>query len=376
MNITATDTQFPSSEPSDTVEVTASAENTAPVESITPVENTVPVENTSDPNTDQMSSINFTLPGITTVPPTNPPVQDDGNTLSLWLILALAAAAVLTLALVFILKKRSSSDGQANAYSFATESVDGDAAVSASRYVAGVAQILGSRANQEDSFCISNWHDAAAVAKRGILAAVADGVGGMSNGQVASSTAVRAMLSRFELQEPSLPMETRLLDLAACAQREVLRAAQQAGRCGTTLVSVLIQNDHMVLLSIGDSRIALYRSGILLPLNREHVLGKENDEAAALGLPFNGSQKRQAITAYLGKENLRLIDRTITPMQLIAGDRILLMSDGVFNILNADEIISTLKLAPQQAAQAIVEAVAAKKHPHQDNATVAVIAIN
>jgi serine/threonine protein phosphatase PrpC len=236
---------------------------------------------------------------------------------------------------------------------------------------------VGGRENQEDAYCISDWRNPAVVAQRGVLAVVADGVGGMNNGQVASGTAVRSMISWFERQDPSKPMDIRLLELAATAQRDVLTAQQHAGRCGSTLVSVLIHNGYMTMLSIGDSRIALYRNGVLLPLNREHVNGKDIAETLSFGIaggPVKGNPN--AITSYLGKPDLRQIDRTITPMQLVSGDRILLMSDGVFGTLSDDEIISMLNMSPAQSAQAIVEAVAAKGKPHQDNATALVVAIN
>lgn len=244
-----------------------------------------------------------------------------------------------------------------------------------SRYCVGFAQTQGSRENQEDSFCISNWKDERAVSSLGLLAVVADGIGGLSNGQLASSTVVRNMCTRFEHQNVGMALSDRLLELAAQGQQDVLSIVQKHGNCGTTLVSVLIKDGQMVMLSVGDSRVSLYRSGVLLQLNREHVLGKESDENTMLNhaAQNNDTRKRKAITAYLGKPNLRLIDRTLNPMKLMSGDRILLMSDGVFGSLSDDEIIAAMQAPPERAAQMVIQTVEAKRLPHQDNATIIIV---
>lgn len=255
-----------------------------------------------------------------------------------------------------------------------TEQIVGDVQME-SRYRVGFAQTIGSRENQEDSYCISNWQDGRMVSSRGLLAAVADGIGGMSNGQVASGTVVRNMCARFERQNLNMAMSDRLLELAAQGHQDVLKIVQRGGNCGTTLVSVLIKDGQMVMLSVGDSRVSLYRSGMLLQLNREHVLGKESDEYSLLNntSPTLDARKRKAITAYLGKPNLRLIDRTLNPMRLTPGDRLLLMSDGVFGTLSDDELIAAMQAPPAEAAQAVIQAVEAKGLPHQDNATIVIV---
>jgi len=318
------------------------------------------------------------------------PAPDGGGSI-IWIVAA--ALVILVIALVLILRsvKRKKEESEMGKYptpstriperrrgnmqsTMKTETVEEDFAA-ASRYRVGYAQIMGGRENQEDSYCISNWKDPRVLAERGLLAAVADGIGGMSNGQVASGTVVRNMCARFERQNVNMAMSDRLLELAAQSQQDVLSIVQRGGNCGTTLVSVLIKDGYMVTLSVGDSRICLYRSGMLLQLNREHVLGKESDEYSMLHHTAQNidAHKRKAITAYLGKPNLRLIDRTLNPMKLVSGDRLLLMSDGVFGSLSDDEIIACMQLPPDKAAQAVIQAVDTKHLPHQDNATIVIV---
>jgi len=241
---------------------------------------------------------------------------------------------------------------------------------------AGMAQTIGARKNQQDSLYCSDWKNPEALVTRGLLAAVADGIGGLSDGNLASGAAMKGMRARF-LGGGSLgSMSDRLLELAATAQQEVLAVnASRTARSGSTLVTVLIQDGHMVFLSIGDSRICLYRSGALLQLNREHVLGRINREKQAFGHAVDGSKKPEALTAYLGQEGLQLIDRSLSPMRLVPGDKIVLMSDGVFGTISDAELINCLRHEPQQAADAIIDAVEQHQKPHQDNATVLVVGI-
>ena len=247
-----------------------------------------------------------------------------------------------------------------------------------SRYSVGVAQTIGSREDQEDSYAISNWRDGRAIQRLGLLAAVADGVGGLDDGQVASNTLMRSLCEEFSRVDPTLPPQDRLLELTARGQQEVLRIVRSGRRCGTTLVAMLAKDDYVSTMSVGDSRIALYRAGTLLQLNREHVLGKESDEHQALtnsGGQTN-ARKRGAITSYIGMEGLRSLDRTLNPIRLVSGDRVLLMSDGVFGTLGDDELIAFLNREPQAAAEGIIKAVEAKRKPHQDNATIVIVGLD
>ena len=244
--------------------------------------------------------------------------------------------------------------------------------------IVGAAQIIGQREDQEDAYSYSEWKDMATLDRKGFMAVMADGIGGLSDGQVASHAAVNGAMDMFTMQSSEEDQANRVLEITAAAQRNVLVEGGKLGTgSGCTFLCVLIEDMEMSISSVGDSVIALYRGGVLLQLNREHVLGREIDEINALtGERRNESaQRRKAITAYLGKHELRTIDRTLRPMQLVSGDRILLMSDGVFNTLGDSAIIAHLDQDPQAAAEAIVWAVEDRKVPGQDNATIVIVGV-
>jgi len=245
-----------------------------------------------------------------------------------------------------------------------------------SQYSVGCAQWIGRREDQEDAMMVSEWRDANAVASRGILAAVADGIGGLDDGQVASQTLMRSFEEGFERLDPEMSAQGKLLELTAQGHREVVEINRRGRDCGTTLVAVLIQGGYLSTISVGDSRIALYRSGVLLQLNREHVNARVRDEESAFnGAPPVEGRRRAALTAYIGKEELRELDRTLNPIRLISGDCVLLMSDGVFGTLNDDQLVALLEQDAQKAADSIIDQVQKQKNQYQDNATVVVIGV-
>lgn len=259
-----------------------------------------------------------------------------------------------------------------------TEVDDSARDVGNSPLIVGAAQIIGQREDQEDAYGFSEWKRMEIVDKKGVLVAIADGIGGLADGQIASHAAINGAMDMFNMQTSEEDLPSRVLDITAAAQRNVLVESGRAGTgSGCTFVCALIDDLELSLSSVGDSKIALYRSGVLLQLNREHVLGREIDENNALAgdRRVESAQRRKAITAYLGKHELRTIDRTLHPIQLVSGDRILLMSDGIFNTLGDNAIIAHLDQEPQAAAEAIVQAVEDRQVPGQDNATIVIVGV-
>ena len=237
-------------------------------------------------------------------------------------------------------------------------------------------QIVGSREHQEDAFGVSDVNDLNLCRQRGILAVVADGVGGLDDGQVASRQVVQCMAESFYHGTASMPGAIRLLTYAMNAHENVVQIRQSRGvRCGSTLVAALIEERNLYFISIGDSRIMLYRGGGLITLNREHKAGVSMEERRARGEVNLAERKPGVLTSYMGKEDLREIDRNTVPIHLLSGDQILLMSDGVYNALTEDEIIARLTTDARISAQGICDAISEKQISGQDNATVVVIRI-
>jgi protein phosphatase len=249
------------------------------------------------------------------------------------------------------------------------------------RVIPGNARQVGDRHEQQDEFAFTNIDDAAFVAHGGVLAVVADGMGGMAMGQQASQCAVRTILAAYgeKSQDEAIPEAlTRALYLA---NGEILQLAEEAGmrgKVGTTVVAAVIHQGRLYWVSVGDSRLYLYRQGTLLQITTDHAYAVELARAVKRGdLTQEEAEQhpeRHSLTSYLGVESLTTIDTSTTPLPLHAGDRVLLCSDGLHGTLGDTEMSAVLADAPQQAAEALMRAALHKRKPHQDNVTAVVMA--
>ena len=287
------------------------------------------------------------------------------------LIIALTVlAAAVALAVYFLfLKKRGLFSGKGGGRMHAEKGV----------VRVGNAHHIGARESQQDSFGISDIGNEALCRQKGVFAVVADGMGGLSNGALVSTTAVKSLLGSFNSRPFHNDPATELLYMLGRANDEVNAVLGHAGpgKSGSTVVAALIQGRELYWFSVGDSRIALVRGGSIFQLNREHTYGSDLDEKAAMGeLAFEAAKndpQRNAVTSYLGMGRLEKIDRNIRPLQLQHGDRLLLMTDGVFGTLTDDEILSAMAAAPHESAQRLQQLVLHKNKPKQDNFTAIVL---
>ena len=234
----------------------------------------------------------------------------------------------------------------------------------------------GARSSQQDSFAAS---PAELLPTKGLLAVVCDGMGGLQDGDKVSQAAVSAMLNGFlELQGDP---ERLLLGLLAKANRAVNHLLGPAGqrRSGTTMVAGILKDNRFAYLSVGDSRICLYRAGQLIQLNREHVYGNDLsidaiNELTSFREVWTNPQQG-ALTSFLGMGELKYIDIPAQPLQVMAGDKLILMSDGVYNALTLEEMIDALALPSGQDTDALRAAIDAKHYEHQDNYTAVVLTV-
>lgn len=243
----------------------------------------------------------------------------------------------------------------------------------------GNAHHIGARESQQDAFIISDIGNQALCRKKGVFAVVADGMGGLSNGALVSTTATKSLLGSFNSSNFHGDPATELLSMLGRANDEVNAVLGHAGpgKSGSTVVAALLQDRRLYWFSVGDSRISLVRGGAIFQLNREHTYGSELDEKAAMGeLSFEAAKsdpQRSAVTSYLGMGRLEKIDRNIRPLQLLKGDRLLLMTDGVFGTLTDEEILSAMVFAPHESAQRLGQLILHKNKPKQDNFTAIVL---
>ncbi len=203
------------------------------------------------------------------------------------------------------------------------------------------------------------------------LYVVADGMGGHAAGEVASEIAVQVIAERA----PSTPDGAELSAAVGAANEEILLAARDGrGRdgMGTTVTAAILEGERLVIAQVGDSRAYLLHQGRLQQLTRDHSLVADMIEAGRL-TPEEARVHpgRSVITRALGSVEGTQPD--IYELNVEAGDRLLLCSDGLTGMVRDAEIEKILSHVhdPQQCASQLTdEALAAGGH---DNVTVVVV---
>ena len=221
---------------------------------------------------------------------------------------------------------------------------------------------------------------------------LADGMGGMAAGEVASqtalATAVRQMLSAprwaLKLDDPAT-RETEIaqmwerargyLTAVHTAIREQAERDPKLAGMGTTFTGAYCVGADLFVLHVGDSRAYLFREGELLKITRDHTMAQEFEDAGMV--PPGESldpRLRNVLTRAVGGPDVD-IEGDIHHRQLAPGDRIMMCSDGLTGMATDAEIADILAVArtSEGACRALVDL--ALERGGRDNVTVIVATV-
>ena len=244
-------------------------------------------------------------------------------------------------------------------------------------FILAGSQIDGARDYQEDAFLITNLTDAEG--KPSALIVVADGMGGHAAGNVASNMAVQAFNKNISANYPSDNLSTILKESLVQANdsiRETITETSALSGMGCTMVASVLEGGKLWWASVGDSHLYLIRNNELTKKNADHSYGGFLERMQAAGTPVEpeaGLSRNMLMSALTG-EDINEMDVPDTPLNLAAGDRIIICSDGL-DTLDADKIIQCIEAAdsPKKSADALMSAVEEAKAPRQDNTTAVVV---
>ncbi|MBF0565144.1 MAG: serine/threonine-protein phosphatase, partial [Nitrospirae bacterium] len=250
----------------------------------------------------------------------------------------------------------------------------------------GNEQHIGSRKEQQDYFASFPPDMEVVMSDRGFLVVVADGMGGHSDGAKASVLAVNVFLEEYKAAITRLPVIEALKHSLHKSNKSICDANIKTGYqsdMGSTLVACVLHHDLLYWISIGDSRIYVARDGALQRVNEEHSLRAEMEKKKNLAhapvddVPLD-SKTKHMLTSYLGIENIKKLDYSKAPLEMKPGDRVLLCTDGLFKALSEKEILECLNMAApaQKKCEIIIERIARKKIPNQDNTTIVLFCLN
>lgn len=228
------------------------------------------------------------------------------------------------------------------------------------------------RAVSQDSLGLPDGIPEDLLASKGWLYLVADGIGGHQAGEVASHLAV-SIIRRAYYEDPDPDIEASLRRAIVEANAEILRQAQDPAHAGmgTTVVAAVVRGEEMMVAHVGDSRAYLWRGGRLHPLTADHTWVAER-LAAGILTPEEAANHpmRHVLTRSLG--SAPDVEADAAHYSLLPGDRLLLCTDGVWEVLSEEEMARILGRAdPQRAATALVNR--ALESGGQDDATALVV---
>jgi serine/threonine protein phosphatase PrpC len=196
-------------------------------------------------------------------------------------------------------------------------------------------------------------------AARGGLLIVADGMGGHAAGEIASGLAVEVVRRTFYARTE--PVAESLIIAFDAANRAILEHARKFPECkgmGTTCTALAVQDDHLWLAHVGDSRAYILRNGNLKQLSGDQTLHAEMIREGLMS-------EEEAETA--GGRNVILQALGISPdiepdvwekgVPLKSGDVVVLCSDGLWNMVD-DAAIAEIagSRAPEEACKNLIAA--------------------
>ena len=199
------------------------------------------------------------------------------------------------------------------------------------------------RQNNEDAMLVGDGEDQT-------LFVVADGIGGFEAGEVASSLAVDVLKGLH----PDEPFETAI----AAANRRILTAGrgdEKLSGMGTTVVAIRFggtqREPTAEVAHVGDSRAYLVRGGEMKPITEDHSLVAELVRSGDLTRDQAAEHpQKNLITRALGADEEVDVDTTVLPVEV--GDRVLLCSDGLSDMVSESRISEILLESPDDPERA------------------------
>ena len=206
-----------------------------------------------------------------------------------------------------------------------------------------VLSVIGNREDQQDSFGFELKDD------EGIVA-LCDGMGGHEGGKKASTTAIEHILSEYVDSYPCEDPHALLVDLANESDMKIASLKNENGEpmmAGSTIVCVLVRKDNLFWMSVGDSRAYILRGEEFVKITTDHtyksVLDEELRNSKITEMEYNERIKEgETLVSFLGRNGLPYIDANDIPFKTQPGDRILLMSDGLYKLVSDADIRAAL----------------------------------
>ncbi len=235
--------------------------------------------------------------------------------------------------------------------------------------------VLGQRKDQQDSL---NIMEKDANTK---LCIIADGMGGLKGGKLASSSAVNAFCGHF-MDDEITNIPSFLYNQAIACDHMIADMEDVDGnplQAGSTLVAAYVHENQLNFVSVGDSRLYLFRNKELVQVTKDHnyfMILKEAKDNMSEEIYNEELKKGESLVSYLGMDGLKYIEISKEPIKLLPHDYLLMCSDGLYKRLSHEKLTAIMMDVPfvgiEHTVKMLQEEAAMAKGRKQDNTSVIV----
>jgi len=206
---------------------------------------------------------------------------------------------------------------------------------------------------------------------------IADGIGGYEGGEIASRMAVDVTLEAYRESPVAWGAAKRLHRAVQRANIEIHQRAISVPALrwmGTTLTAAVVEGGRLSAAHVGDCRLYLARRGRISQITKDHTMVAEHVRMGLLSpAGARNHPERSMLSRSLGQQLIVSVGQFSMP--LVKRDRLLLCSDGLYNVLEEREFERLLRSGDAAAAcKALIEA--ANARGSADNLTAAVFMMN
>lgn len=236
----------------------------------------------------------------------------------------------------------------------------------------GSCMTIGSRDVQEDQ-------TASITTEAGTMAVLADGAGKTFGGRIAGRIAVDTCVEIFKDYNAFNNPQYYFRKAFHCANREILKAVGDENRGTASVGCVLIRNGYLYYALAGNVKICVFREDSLIPVSAGHTVAvlaeKKFHEGKISRQDAQALLENHRLYNYLGKDDFQDIEYFDAPIRLRVGDIVVLMSDGVYELLGYREVENVLakEESCRQKALEIIEKVNQDASDDKDNASILLI---
>jgi protein phosphatase len=216
---------------------------------------------------------------------------------------------------------------------------------------------------------------------------VADGMGGYAAGDRASQGSAQQAFLHFVRNQmlPSLEGKTQRLDAHDTPGQKLRAMVQQANQLvyesrrasgserGTTMTAAMVMGDEAIIANVGDSRTYLFHDGALTPITQDHSLVASLVKAGQI-TPDEVYSHPQRNQIYRSLGDKAQVEVDIYAQHLEQGDRLLLCSDGLWEMVRDPDIARIL--AHNASAQAACDALIAAANDNGGEDNISAIVVN